>query len=232
MRAPERGNSMTRKIIARVSLSERVYERILSKLLNRELLPGQIINRRSVAKELGVSIAPVLEALVWMEAEGLVTTLPRKGTQVRLIQVDEVADQMVVREAVECQAARLYCGEPIVVNQERLKKLADEADLPRNGPIDTWKAEIAFHRALVELSTCKSLLATFQQVMHLGALCATELYYSMRKDKTERKHRQLLESLKTRNPDAAESAIREHMQSGKQVVFHRPPAAALSRRAS
>lgn len=52
------------------SLSEQVYHTLLDRLLSNKLIPGEILNRRDVAKELQVSVAPVLEAMVQLEHEG------------------------------------------------------------------------------------------------------------------------------------------------------------------
>ena len=46
--------------------------------LERELKPGEIINRRQIATRLDMSVAPVLEAMLRLESEGYLETLPRK----------------------------------------------------------------------------------------------------------------------------------------------------------
>jgi len=205
------------------SLAERAYEHILERLLKHEYMPGQILNRRAVAEQLNVSIAPVLEAMVRLEAEGLLTTLPRKGTQVRLVRPEDTADQMMVREAIECQAARLYCGNPIEKHEKELLKLAKVVDAAEGSPIQLWKNEIAFHRRLVELSGSRALLASFQQAMHLGTLCTvnffTEIYPKHSAVNREGNHVILVDRMKTTDADAAEHYIRDHMRAGKKLLF-------------
>lgn len=183
-------------------------------------MPGQIFNRRMVAEELNVSIAPVLEAMVRLEAEGLLTTLPRKGTQVRLVRPADIADQMNVREAIECQAARFYCGEPVEKHDVELKQLAVEVDSCEEGSMTVWKKEIAFHRRLVELSGSKALVVTFQQVMHLGVLCAANFSELLPGEHPLGNHTALVDHLKTDNPDLAQHIIRAHIRAGKRVQFH------------
>ena len=61
------------------SLTDEVYDTLLKKFIDKELVPGQVLNRRSVAKELNVSVAPVLEAFLYLEMEGYVETLPPEG---------------------------------------------------------------------------------------------------------------------------------------------------------
>lgn len=211
---------MSKRKSGNQSLAEKAYEHILERLLKHEYMPGQILNRRAVADQLEVSIAPVLEAMVRLEAEGLLTAMPRKGTQVRLVRPEDTADQMMVREAIECQAARLYCGKPVEENAKELKALAAAVDSAVGGAIQVWKSEIAFHRRLIELSGSRSLLNAYQQAMHLGTLCAVNYFSEQNSVNTpEGNHIALVERLKTKNPDAAEKVIREHMRAGKEFLF-------------
>lgn len=211
---------MSKRKSGNQSLAEKAYEHILERLLKHEYMPGQILNRRAVADQLEVSIAPVLEAMVRLEAEGLLTAMPRKGTQVRLVRPEDTADQMMVREAIECQAARLYCGKPVEENAKELKALAAAVDSAVGGAIQVWKSEIAFHRRLIELSGSRSLLNAYQQAMHLGTLCAVNYFSEQNSVNTpEGNHIALVERLKTKNPDAAEKVIREHMRAGTEFLF-------------
>ena len=57
-----------------------MYEHLLENFLQNELVPGHILNRREIAQQLGVSVAPVLEAFLQLEMEGFVESIPRKGT--------------------------------------------------------------------------------------------------------------------------------------------------------
>ena len=210
---------MARKPAGSQSLAGKAYEHILERLLKHEYLPGQILNRRAVAQQLKVSIAPVLEAMVRLEAEGLLTTLPRKGTQVRLVRPEDTADQMMVREALECQAARLYCGKPVEDHEKELKMLAEGVDSADGSAIQIWKNEINFHRRLIELSGSRSLLEAFQQAIHLGTLCTVNFFADLHPNNPEGNHVDLVDRMKTKNPDAAERFIREHMRGGKKLLF-------------
>src|SRR5580658_8522650 len=114
--------------MAHTSLASKVYDSILARLLSGEMPPGHVFNRRQVATELGVSVAPILEAMLELEAEGLIETLPRKGTRVRVLSPEDLRGQLIVREALECEAARIYRGVPIERHIKRLTRLAAEID--------------------------------------------------------------------------------------------------------
>jgi len=201
------------------SLSQNVYEHLLEKFLQNELVPGHILNRREIAQQLGVSVAPVLEALLQLEMEGFVESIPRKGTLVRPVRQEDIFGQLMLREAVECQAARLYCGEPVRAHRSRLEALAVDLDSTTSEAPEHWKQEIAFHSGLVELSDCPALLREFRRFIRLG------VFYRMNRilqpvDRLDgRSHLSFLDELSHDDPDTAERAVRDHLRSGKQRLF-------------
>jgi DNA-binding GntR family transcriptional regulator len=69
---------------------------------------GQVISRRKIAAELGMSFLPVSIALLRLEFEGLLESRPRAGTRVRIPSPDDVRGHYVVREALEVEAAKLF----------------------------------------------------------------------------------------------------------------------------
>ena len=64
------------------SLMVVVHENIRRRILTGEFRPGQKINESEIALKLGISRSPVREAFRVLEREGLITTLPRKGSYI------------------------------------------------------------------------------------------------------------------------------------------------------
>lgn len=200
------------------SLKAEAYEAILDRLLKSQLHPGELINRRQVAAELGMSVGPVLEAMVQLEAEGFFEVLPRKGTRVRLVRPEDVIGNLVVREALECQAARMYWGEPIAKGARELIELGKRVDASYDGGLTNWQAEIDFHRALVELAACPALSRTFRRVMRVNLFFQLNVVNNpgLRRDYSN--HVKFVKALKTaKGPDEAERLVREHVRRGKEV---------------
>lgn len=201
------------------SLSQDVYEYLLEKFLQNELVPGHILNRREIAQQLGVSVAPVLEALLQLEMEGFVESIPRKGTLVKPVRQEDIFGQLMLREAVECQAARLYCGARVREHRQVLQVLAAALETTTAESPEHWKQEVDFHSELVSLSDCLPLLREFRRFIRLG------VFYRMNRilqpvDRLDgQSHMTLIEVLATDDPDIAERAIRAHLRSGKQRIF-------------
>ena len=205
-------------------LSEKVYDCVVRRIVGKELPPGEILDRRALADELGVSVSPVVHAMARLESEGFLEILPRKVTRVRLIGREDFRAQMLVRNALECQAARVYCGRLVKENEAALLPLAREVDADRKGAQVAWAAEIAFHRALVALTGCPGFLKEYDRVMRVGHFVLVSTfseqnpfpYYPSRSW-----HAELVKSLQTNSPDKAERALREHLESGR-MEYLRP----------
>lgn len=200
----------------RRSLSQVAYDHLSEQLLHR-LAPGDVLNRRQVAADLGISVAPVLEAMMQLEAEGLLQTLPRKGTQVRPLRPADLRGQLLLREAIECQAARLYCGVSITTRASELLALADAVDASQGDSLVRWRAETTFHRALVILADCEALTEAFDRVMRAKLFISLKFFLEAHPADGHGNHRRLIKDLRRDDPDAAEAAIRAHLREGKPV---------------
>src|SRR5881628_3701483 len=114
--------------VAPVSLAAEAYEFVKQRILRGELPMGQVISRRKIAAELGMSFLPVSEALLRLEHEGLLESRPRAGTRVRVPTRLDVQGHYVVREALESQAALLFAGHATRDERSELMKLAQRVD--------------------------------------------------------------------------------------------------------
>src|ERR671928_115079 len=94
--------------VAPASLAAEAYEFVKQRILRGELPLGQVISRRKIAAELGMSFLPVSEALLRLEFEGLLESRPRAGTRVRIPSPDDVRGHYLVREVLEVRAATLF----------------------------------------------------------------------------------------------------------------------------
>lgn len=73
-----------------------VADYIKRQIQQGELLPGQAIKEVALAEHLGISRAPVREALESLVQEGLVTSEPQKGKRVRLMSPEEIRNSYSV----------------------------------------------------------------------------------------------------------------------------------------
>jgi DNA-binding GntR family transcriptional regulator len=89
-------------------IRSRVLDNLRQAILERKLAPGQRLIERELVELTGVSRTSIREALRELAAEGLVTTIPNKGTVVAEVTAEEARQLYQVRSALEGLAGRLF----------------------------------------------------------------------------------------------------------------------------
>ncbi|MFZ3572071.1 GntR family transcriptional regulator [Streptomyces sp. BH097] len=136
--------------LARVPLHEQVRRFILEGLVAGRWEPGERIVERRVAQELGVSQAPVREALRELETMELVTSSPNKGVRVRELTLDQLRDVYLVRASLERRAVMLAAPR-LARNVNALERhlLAMRRAAAGDDADQQALHGVAFHRAIV-----------------------------------------------------------------------------------
>lgn len=75
-----------------VSLGNAAYLQLRSEIIGCRLAPGALLTERGIAATMGFGMSPVRDALIRLDQEGLVRTLPRRGYQVRPLTIKGVDD--------------------------------------------------------------------------------------------------------------------------------------------
>ena len=88
------------------SKSDRVYQHLRRRIRELALPPGAPLRKEELALELGVSRAPVSEAIARLAEEGLVEVFPQHGSFVAAIRAADVRESLFIRTALEAEAMR------------------------------------------------------------------------------------------------------------------------------
>ncbi len=91
-------------------LAPRAYQQILDLILSGKTRPGEQLNERQLADMLGMSRTPVRDALLMLEAEGLIVRQGRMGVQIKQMHIDEFLDALQVRALLEPAVSRMAAG--------------------------------------------------------------------------------------------------------------------------
>ncbi|HXI31020.1 MAG TPA: GntR family transcriptional regulator [Vicinamibacterales bacterium] len=198
------------------SLAHEAYRVVRQRILRGELSLGQVISRRKLATELGMSFLPVSEALQRLEVEGLLESRPRAGTRVRIPTRDEVRGHFVVREALEVQAAILFAKEAKPAERRALRTLAARVDALAAQPTRTLVYAMLhhkLHRRIAECARCPALTDAIERTHALASIWLGLLRRPSPSDATSR-HQDLLDALASGDGDRAAAATREHVIVG------------------
>jgi len=203
------------------SLAAAAYGIVRRRIVRGKVRLGQVISRRKLAAELGMSFLPVSMALLRLEFEGLLESRPRAGTRVRIPSREDVLGHYVVREAIEMQAARLFAEVATRREHAELKKLAVRVDaLARKSDRIPYVIEHhKLHRRIAECTRCATLSATIEQMNVLSSIwfCVNR---KPSPDDPRHRHRDLLDALCQSNPEKAAQAMREHIACGLKHTMH------------
>jgi DNA-binding GntR family transcriptional regulator len=204
-------------------LAGEAYVIVRERILRGELLIGQVISRRKIAAELGMSFLPVSEALLRLEHDGLLESRPRAGTRVRVPTRQDVEGHYVVREALESQAAMLFAMQATRDERSELSKLATRVDAlsaqPEGNRFIYLGLHEKLHRRIAECARCAALSDAISRTSALAStwLCATKP--ATLNPPTH--HEDLVRVLTSEEPAAAAEAMRAHIRSSRDNALRR-----------
>lgn len=201
----------------RATLVEDIYESLQALVMEHALAPGERVNIYALARELKVSQTPVREALARLEADGLVRKRPLAGYTVSpLLTKREFTDMFDMRVVLEGAAARWAATR---ATQEVRDAISLEASTVMP-PVDhdshaQFTALDARFHDLVAAAADNPLLR--DSIQHLHAhLHIHRLYFPYAQTgTTSEEHERIAAAIRATDPDAAESAMRDHLTAAR-----------------
>jgi DNA-binding GntR family transcriptional regulator len=139
---------------------------LLSSILEGRTGHGERIVEAEVARQMGISRAPLREAIRRLEGRGLLVTVARKGVFVRSYSAIDVEQVAQFRQCIEQFAVRCLAGAPSVALKRKLAQLqAEFAERFKNADARTiLEANLNFHRGLVDLVGNTRLSISFENL--------------------------------------------------------------------
>ncbi len=213
-----------------VSTVDRVAEELRRSLFDGELGPGTPLREVAIAESIGVSRSTVREALGMLVAEGLADRVPNKGTQVRELDPQQVADVCRARVVIETAGVRRWAEASEESRAEVRRALAAFAELTHvpHTAAEFTAAHLDIHRALAALTGSPRLVAVAES-LHAEVRLALAHVDRARGNATEQvhSHTALLDLLEAGAVDDAAAELADHLagaeESMLQAVGHRRP---------
>jgi DNA-binding GntR family transcriptional regulator len=178
--------------------------------------PGEIrLDERQLSHELGVSRTPIREALGYLEQEGLVRSVPRRGVFVVRKTKAEILEMILVWASIEGMAARLATERASDAEFEKLRHLFDAFEADPSARLDEYsQANTEFHKAIIRMSGCKLMTEiTDTLFIHMRAVRAVTMGWNDRARRSMADHLAIIDALEQRDADLAERLVRDHTLS-------------------
>lgn len=204
-------------------MAEQAYLAIREQILRGELALGAVLSRRRLARQLGMSMLPISEAVRRLESERLLESRPQVGTRVRIPTEGDVRERFVIREALESQSARLFAEGATFAQRQEVIRMAEHVDALFNqragGNCDSeflfavHSYHFQLHMKIAEYSGCSALR---EMIEKNNVLVLNWVYDLVGQQPLPPPgfHRDLAGILCAGDPAAADKAMRRHVQWG------------------
>jgi DNA-binding GntR family transcriptional regulator len=200
-------------------LRQRLKEALLRRILGGHYDAGERLVELRIAEEFGTSQGPVREALRELEATGLVTNIPRRGTYVSEVMGDGLREIYTVRGALEEQATRILTkrgGADLAALQVEVDAM--RAAAAANNVHGIVEHSVKFHRAIMEASGNRLLLNIWQSLQIETRTTITMLVEGLDLQEIADSHQPIVDAIASGDAETAARVAREH-----QDYFERLP---------
>lgn len=208
--------------------SSAAMELIREAILDGRLAPGQRLKEVQLANELGISRTPIREALLLLQAEGLVEASPNRGSTVRAYDVRELADMYELRAVLEGHAARRAAqrvtGDGLAeLNASCTRFAALVSDVEAGARVtDLVKENGLFHEMILDACESDRLAGMVRPVVVAPLVYKSYIWYSPEQARRSlRAHVQLVDALARADADLADAIMRDHVFQGRDVLLAR-----------
>ena len=152
--------------LTETDLVGQVARMLVQAIVEGRMPPGSKVVEAGIARELGVSRAPVREAARLLESQGLLVASPRRGFFVRKFAGDEIDEIYDLRLCVERHAGVLAARNLTPESRDALRRQIDvmhqTADL--DDPARQVEEDYRFHRLICEIAGNRRLLRLFDDL--------------------------------------------------------------------
>jgi DNA-binding GntR family transcriptional regulator len=182
------------------------------------------LDERQLAQDLGISRTPVREAMVQLEREGFVRSVPRRGIYVARKTKREVMEMIIAWAALESMAARLitqYASDEEIATLRHMFATFDS-----NGAVvahlnEYSEANVEFHQTIIRMSGNAVLVQLAENLFtHMRMIRGKATAEVSRAPQSMSDHMTIIEALETRDTERAARLVRDHAFSLAEYVSH------------
>jgi DNA-binding GntR family transcriptional regulator len=199
-------------------------ELIREAIVDGRLEPGRRLKEEELARELGISRTPIREALLMLQAEGLVDAIPNRGAMVRVHTPDDLDDLYQLRALLEGYAARRAATRISPEQLEALRASCERFDGldPGKDLREVVRENMLFHSTILEVAGSSRLEGMVRRVIELPLVYKSYIWYSPDQQRISvHYHRQIANALAARDGERAELIMKEHVFEARDLLVAR-----------
>ncbi len=201
-------------------VSERIRSEIESDISSGTLLPGDVIDESELAAQHQVSRTPIREALLQLQAQGLLSSRPRGGMHVAKMELPQLLSMWELLAELEGVAARLACQR---MSKEEMAQLTEQHLASRrvveNDDLDGWQAcNLRFHEVIYAGSRNPYLRQDILRMRTLTGYYRRHAFGALgRLASSFEQHGLLVEAFQQRDAERATAEMVAHMRPARDA---------------
>ena len=205
------------------SLKKHVLIALKEAIITYQLKPGQFYSEVNLAEELGVSRTPVREALISLESMHFLKIVRGRGFQINSWTPTTVGEIYLFRKMLEMTIIRLVTSKMTIEAIEELNVIhAREMEALKDGNVRSHQiADRAIHLLLAERTENSYLYSSMVGIRDLvdwvGFGFLSDRIQVL--DKFSKEHIELIDALKQKDTDSAESIMSNHIDRGETEIL-------------
>jgi DNA-binding GntR family transcriptional regulator len=191
--------------VGRTLLRDTAYEAIRDAIVRGDFPPGAVVNNAAVAEQLGLSLAPVRDALARLADERLVETKPQSYTRVTRLVLKEVRDAAAVVRVVHELATRTAVPLVTAGHLEAMREANRRFEAATQaGDVDAaMDADDELHGVLVDVCGNRAVAATVERYIPLIRRLERRQFSSARARRSVERHDELIAACAAGDVDQA-----------------------------
>ncbi|SLN56823.1 HTH-type transcriptional regulator LutR [Roseisalinus antarcticus] len=193
------------------------YRTLIAEIDSGALKPGDRLVETELAARLGRSRTPIREAIRQLEADGMVTHVPRIGAVIRTLDYSEITELYEMRTVLEGTAARFAARAASEIDLGEIRSINEEMRASTDiGVLLT--ANRQFHAVLLNAARNRFLVRSVEAIQKtLLILGPSTMEEAGRASTAIEEHDRIIAALEARDPAAAEAAMRVHIQNAQRA---------------
>jgi DNA-binding GntR family transcriptional regulator len=203
-------------IDSRETFKDKAYTALRNLIVSSDVYRSRTdirLDERQLAQDFGISRTPVREAMVQLEREGFVRSVPRRGVYVVRKTKSEVIELIQAWAALESMAARLLTQSASDADIAGLRRMFTTfEDDKLHAKLDEYsEVNINFHQTIIELSGNQVLIRLAENLFtHMRMIRGSTIGEDDRVERSIRDHMNIIHALEARNTERAEDLVRQH----------------------
>lgn len=207
-------------------LSDLAHHRLRDALFDGRLKGGTIVSQADLARLVDVPVGPLRDALRFLQAEGLVTIHSRSGIEIRKPDLQLLRNTYQMRMFLELPAVRRFAEsapmveiESMIAAHEKAIALIEGRDFLESEAVAAEDFDRRFHLRIIRSLTNTLVESAYLQAQNLNRLYRMDTKYrysTVLAVRTFREHLAILEPMRQRGADTAETALEAHFTKAMQ----------------